>query len=99
MAVATNRADAIRREADLAPDVILVDINLDRESGFDVVRRLSSEAGPTPSPMILISTHAKEDHAELIVASPAVGFLPKAKLAAGAIRAQLGLPAKRLSVR
>jgi len=33
----------------------------------------------------LISTHAEQDYADLIAASPAVGFLPKAALSATAI--------------
>jgi hypothetical protein len=41
----------------------------------------------------LISTHAEEDYAELIAASPAAGFLLKTKLSAGAIDDLLGLPA------
>ena len=44
VAVATNGADAIRRAAELGPDVILVDIDLGGQSGFDVVRRLTREA-------------------------------------------------------
>jgi hypothetical protein len=36
--------------------------------------------------MILISTHAEQDYADLIAASPAVGFLSKSTLSAGAIR-------------
>ena len=35
--------------------------------------------------MILISTHAEQDYAELIAASPAIGFLPKTALSAQAI--------------
>ena len=36
--------------------------------------------------MILISTHAGKDYAELIAASPAIGFLSKTALSADAIR-------------
>jgi hypothetical protein len=36
--------------------------------------------------VILISTHAEQDYAELIAASPAIGFLPKTALSADAIR-------------
>ena len=39
--------------------------------------------------MILISTHAEQDYAELIAASPAIGFLSKTALSADAIRALL----------
>jgi DNA-binding NarL/FixJ family response regulator len=91
--VATNGADAIRRAVEHGPDVILVDIDLGGQSGFDVVRRLTCEVDQAPSAVILISTHAEEDYADLIAASPAVGFLPKTKLSAGAIRKLLGLPA------
>ena len=36
--------------------------------------------------MILISTHAEADFADLIADSPATGFLPKSELSADAIR-------------
>ena len=36
--------------------------------------------------MILVSTHAEEDLAELVDESPAIGFLPKPSLSAAAIR-------------
>jgi hypothetical protein len=40
--------------------------------------------------VILLSTHAEDEYAELIAASPAVGFLPKTALSAAAIRDLLG---------
>jgi CheY-like chemotaxis protein len=91
--VATNGADAVRSAAELRPDVSLVDIDLGGQSGFDVVRRLQRGADLAPSVVILISTHAEQDYADLIAASPATGFLPKTRLSAGAIRDLLGLPA------
>ena len=72
---------------------IVVDIDLGGQSGFDVVRRLTREADLAPSAVILISTHAEEDYADLIAACPAAGFLPKTRLSASAIRDLLGLPA------
>jgi CheY-like chemotaxis protein len=90
VALATNGDDAVRRAKELGPDVTLVDIDLGGESGFDVVRRETELAAPT---VILVSTHAEEDYAELIAASPVAGFLSKARLSASAIRVLLGLPA------
>jgi FixJ family two-component response regulator len=58
--------------------VTLVAIDLGGESGLDVARALSAAA--TPAPVILISTHAEDDFGGLIVASPAIGFLPKVAL-------------------
>jgi DNA-binding NarL/FixJ family response regulator len=77
--VATTSADALRLEEELRPDVVLVDIRLAEESGFDLARRLSST-------VILISTHEQSDYAEEIAASPAAGFIPKAQLSALTVR-------------
>ncbi|HEY0620449.1 MAG TPA: response regulator transcription factor [Kribbella sp.] len=89
--VASTGAEAVRRAAELRPDVTLVDIDLGGQSGFEVVRQLLGEAEAGPA--ILISTHSEEDYADLIAASPALGFLPKTTLSAGAITRLLGLPA------
>jgi hypothetical protein len=40
----------------------------------------------------MISTHAEQDYADLIAASPAIGFLPKSALSADAIRDLLSQP-------
>jgi len=40
--------------------------------------------------VVLISTRAEEDVAELIAASPAAGFVAKAELSASAIRRIVG---------
>jgi DNA-binding NarL/FixJ family response regulator len=93
VAVATNGDDAVRLARELGPDVALVDIDLGGESGFDVVRRLTRETGLTPAGVIMVSTHAEEDYAELISASPVAGFLPKTRLSALAVRGVLGLSA------
>jgi DNA-binding NarL/FixJ family response regulator len=84
--VASNTAEALLAVADLRPDVVLVDIDLGGESGFDLARQLDGAS------VILISTHAERDYADLIEASPAVGFLAKSELSAGAIRAVLNAP-------
>jgi CheY-like chemotaxis protein len=83
--VASNSADALRRAGELRPDVTLLDIDLGGESGLELARRLHGQAGRAPAPVILISTHAEQDYAELIAASPAIGFLPKTALSADAI--------------
>ena len=88
--VASTSADALQRVKELEPDVTLVDIDLGGESGLELARRLHGQAGTAEVPVILISTHAEQDYAELIAASPAVGFLPKTGLSADAIRRSLG---------
>jgi CheY-like chemotaxis protein len=83
--VASNSAEALQRAQELRPDVTLLDIDLGGESGLELARRLHRQPGLVP-PVILISTHAEQDYAELIAASPAVGFLSKTALSAAAIR-------------
>jgi CheY-like chemotaxis protein len=83
--VASTSAEALRRFEELRPDVTLVDINLGRESGFELAEQLHRVVGPTPSPVILISTHAAQDFADMIETSPAVGFLSKSALTYAAI--------------
>jgi CheY-like chemotaxis protein len=89
VAVASTSAEALRRAEDLKPDVTLVDVDLGQESGFELVRRLH-QTSLNSSRAILISTYAEEDFADLIPASPAVGFLSKSDLSARAIRDILG---------
>jgi CheY-like chemotaxis protein len=84
--VASNSAEALQRAGELRPDVTLLDIDLGGESGLELARRLHGQADLAPVPVILISTHAEQDYAELIAASPAIGFLPKTALSADAIR-------------
>jgi|SRR4051794_6019653 DNA-binding NarL/FixJ family response regulator len=87
---ASTTEEALQQAERLRPDVTLVDIQLGAESGFDVARRLWQAAAPVPSPVILISTHAEQDFADLIAAGTAVGFLPKSTLSADSIRELLG---------
>ena len=80
--VASSCAEAVQLASELQPDVALVDIDLGDESGFDVARRLSGGGGPELSRVVLISAYPEADFAELIAASPAVGFLAKSDVSA-----------------
>jgi DNA-binding NarL/FixJ family response regulator len=83
--VASNGVEAIQRIQELRPDVTLIDIDLGTESGFEVARRIGQEADDATSALILISTYAEQDYADLIAASPALGFLAKSALSASAV--------------
>lgn len=82
--VAANIADALTCANEVRPDAALVDIDLGGESGFDLAQQLDPEVL-----VVLTSTHAGRDYADLIEASPALGFLPKSDLSATAIQAVL----------
>ena len=83
--VASTSAQAIQLASDLRPDVTLVDIDLGDEDGLEVARQLN-DSPAVHSKVILISTHSEDDLAHLIAKSPALGFLPKTRLSAQAIR-------------
>jgi DNA-binding NarL/FixJ family response regulator len=87
-AAATGGAlPAMARE--LEPDVVLIDVELGSESGFDAARRLAVELGPDAPPTILISTYAEQDFSDLVEASPAIGFVSKSDLSRAALAAVL----------
>jgi DNA-binding NarL/FixJ family response regulator len=79
---ASTIAEALRLEELLAPNAILVDVDLGDESGFDLAQRL---AAVTIAQVVLISAYPESELAELIAASPAVGFVTKSALSASAI--------------
>jgi DNA-binding NarL/FixJ family response regulator len=77
---ASTGAEAVALVDELSPDVVLVDIDLGDESGFDVVLLL-----PNTVPAILISTHLEDEFADMIEASPAIGFVSKSALTVDAV--------------
>jgi DNA-binding NarL/FixJ family response regulator len=91
--VATARTidSALHEAATHHPDVVLVDIALGGESGFELARRLVARFPELRARIILVSTRGEEDFADLIAASPAAGFLPKSALSAAGIRGLVAL--------
>src|ERR1700689_634847 len=92
--VASTNADGLRDVQELRPDVTLVDVNLGEESGFDLAEALQDSDDGAPAPVIPSSTPAGPDFADMIETSPAIGFLAKSPLSAGAIPAAIGRPGK-----
>jgi len=86
--VASASADALRQAETLQPDVVLVDVSLGNESGFELAQRLVADHARGVS-VILISTRSEADLADAIALSPAAGFISKSELSADAIRGLL----------
>jgi DNA-binding NarL/FixJ family response regulator len=84
VAIAMSGDDGLARVAEFRPDVVLVDVDLGDESGFDVARRFVVERHEPA--VILISAYDEAEYLDLIAASPALGFIPKLELSAHAIR-------------
>jgi DNA-binding NarL/FixJ family response regulator len=87
--IASTGTDALAQTQELRPDVVLVDITLGHESGFDLAWRLTEMDSGTPA-VVLISTHAQADFADLIEEAPVAGFVPKSELSASTIQRLIG---------
>jgi DNA-binding NarL/FixJ family response regulator len=88
---ARTQTEALEKAGTLKPDVVLVDIGLGSESGFELARRLVAAFPDLRSHIVLISTRGQEDFEDLIAASPAVGFLAKDLLSARAVHDLISL--------
>ena len=94
--VASSIAEALRQARALRPDLILVDIGLGDESGFDLARLLARDGQGGQgdqwggADVILISTGAEADYRDMIDDSPAAGFLAKSELSVRGISRILG---------
>jgi DNA-binding NarL/FixJ family response regulator len=82
--VASTGAEALRSAEEHNPDVVLVDVDLGEESGFDVAERLNPATGRRRR-VVLISADPEQDFEDLIDASAAIGYVSKARLSACAI--------------
>ena len=85
---AEDGSSALAAIAALAPDVVLLDIQLPDMTGFDVCAQLQSRNGATPD-VILVSSRDVADYGDLVASSSACGFVPKAELSGEAILALL----------
>jgi DNA-binding NarL/FixJ family response regulator len=84
--MASSTAEALQQADALRPDVAVVDIGLGSENGFDLARDLAV----CGIPVIMTSTSAEADYADMVAESPAAGFLPKTELSAARIKLLLG---------
>ena len=88
--VAGSGDEAMRLAESLHPELVLLDISLDNESGFDVARRLAYSLNHDPPVIIFISTYDEREFRSRIEASPALGFIAKTELSAKRIQELLG---------
>jgi DNA-binding NarL/FixJ family response regulator len=82
---ASTIAEAVQRVEELRPDITLVDVNLGGESGLRLALKLHQANSHAGLKIILTSAQSEQDFADLIAASPAVGFVPKDDLSPAAI--------------
>jgi CheY-like chemotaxis protein len=89
LGTASSGAQAVEVTIAARPEVVLVDVSLHGESGFDVARMLHQlDHGAMPA-IIMISTQPANEFPDLIERSPALGFIPKSEISANAVRAMV----------
>jgi DNA-binding NarL/FixJ family response regulator len=84
---ARSAQECLERARALAPDIVLLDVDLGEENGFDVCRRLY--ASGVAAHVVFTSTHHDPEYAELSAETPAAGYLPKSLLSRRALEALL----------
>jgi DNA-binding NarL/FixJ family response regulator len=85
---ADNGESAVAATQLLHPDVVLLDVQLPHETGFALCIRLLDLNGAAPQ-VVLVSSRDECDYGELIAASGAKGFVPKADLTGEAVSSLL----------
>jgi two-component system nitrate/nitrite response regulator NarL len=84
--VASTKAEALARVRELEPEVTIVDVDLNGESGFDLCWELAATSGEVPTTTILASTRSESDLSAFVAVTPVLGFISKNELSAAAIR-------------
>ena len=75
---AADGADALDAVRDLAPDVVLLDVQLPDVDGFSVADALADrDAAPA---VVLVSSRSRRDYGSRVEVSTARGFIAKADL-------------------
>jgi two-component system, NarL family, nitrate/nitrite response regulator NarL len=81
--VAADAEEAVAEAVILAPDVVLLDVQLPGEDGFVAADRLSGL--PHPPRVVMVSSRDARSYAARLAQSTAVGFLGKSELSAAAL--------------
>lgn len=69
--------DSVELARELAPDLVLMDVNLPGINGLDATRRILSEQGGS-TVVLLLSTYEEEEYAPRAAECGAAAYIPKA---------------------
>ncbi len=84
---AADGASGLALAEELEPELVLLDVALPDQSGFDVAARL---AGSSAAAVVLVSTRSPHDVGARVALSGARGFIPKDQLSGETIAALVG---------
>lgn len=85
---AADGEEALRAAAELAPSLVLLDLQLPGMDGFEVAARLTAQ--PNAPAVVLVSSRDGSEFGALVEESGARGFVPKDELSAERLTALLG---------
>jgi DNA-binding NarL/FixJ family response regulator len=85
---AADGGDAIEQAGRLAPDLVLLDVNLPDTDGFEVAFHVTHAASPPA--VVLVSSREGSDYGPRIADSGARGFVAKAELSGASLRELIG---------
>jgi DNA-binding NarL/FixJ family response regulator len=68
--------DGVAMTTDLAPDLVLMDVNLPGIDGLEATRRILGDNGPPV--VLLLSTYEEEEYAPRAAECGAAAYIPKA---------------------
>jgi two-component system nitrate/nitrite response regulator NarL len=86
---AADGASALAAVRELRPDVVLLDVQLPDQNGFDVAERLAAEEAVVPA-VVFISSRAASAFRRRLDANPRWRFIAKSDLSGEALAAALG---------
>ncbi|MGZ5145112.1 MAG: response regulator transcription factor [Burkholderiales bacterium] len=75
VAQASDGREAVRQVAELAPDVVLIDIAMQGLNGIEAVRAIREQ--PSPARLIMLSMHSTSEHVYRAFEAGADGYLLK----------------------
>jgi DNA-binding NarL/FixJ family response regulator len=84
---AQDGAGAVAEVERLQPALVLLDVQLGADDGFDVAETLAARSDPPA--VVMISTRAASSYAERLATTSARGFIAKADLSGGRLAAML----------
>jgi two-component system response regulator EvgA len=85
---AEGAGQALAVARDLAPEIVLLDVNLPDGNGFELTEALAREC--PGAAVLLTSTRGRPDFGRLALESGARGFLPKDELSGAELNRLLG---------